>query len=178
MAGKSQLDNFDQWFAIAIANTAVNAEELITKLETGIGSTQKILWMVSRIEYEFGLSVLRELHSEDSYVQLALTQGSLATQLVNLSSAAVIDYARLMQNTTPAALSTESPIQLPIIHQYPPGKEILMLPSAVYLHYKSYALTAAAAISTHRVRVWYKELEVGPEDYYDLLQLRLPLGAT
>jgi hypothetical protein len=39
--------------------------------------------------------------------------------------------------------------------------------------------STAANLSTDSIelRIWYKEIELGPEDWYDLLQLRLPVGA-
>lgn len=180
MPGKSVLDNYTQ-FAIVRCNVgwaAGTPSELIGQLVTGLSNLQKIAWAVSRIEYEVDMSALSWLGEALDEIRLALTASSSTTQIMTFDNASIYDLAGIGTMITQAAADPFSGrLDFPIVHQF--NEPLLILPQNIYLATRTYNTTGSGSVSNAaKARIHYKEVELGPEDWYDLLQLRMPLGAT
>lgn len=176
MPSKSSLDGFDNFFSIGCAGSAATSGALSAQLVTGITNLQKVAWAISRIEYFFPRAWFLPMSSTQNFIMLSLTQSATAQSAVPPAYAALIDYMFLVTAATPAADNTRNIMQQPYVHTFAAGHEVLALPQSLFLHVD---WTTASNLSTDTagIRCWYREVELGPEDWYDLLQLRLPLGA-
>jgi len=179
MPNAGVLDRFDQFAVLSCAFTASAGAFVKTRLETGITTLQKIAWVVSRIEYEVSPGVLSYIIDALDHVDWIITASASELEAVNFTSPSIYDKMGFVTRVVSAAALTFRECRPTVfVKQFPPGHEMLMLPQCLYLGLSWVTAAALATTKYVRARVWYKELELGPADWYDLLQLRLPLGTT
>jgi hypothetical protein len=180
MAGKaSVLDRYRQYAILSgtLQSGAGAGMELVTQMVTGITNIQKIAWEVTRFEYWLPTLALKLMDVADEVIRVGITASSSILQGLNPTNAALYDMlSYVVVSTAAAATPIEGIVETPIVHDYG-DMPMLMLPQNLYMvtYFNS---TAAAGPYTAWCRLWYKEVELGPEDWYDLLQMRMPLGAT
>lgn len=173
------LDNYRQWAVLShdIVDAGGSAYSGVTQLITGLSNLQKVAWAVSRIEYWIPAALYKTMAVLDEFIGVFLTASGLATQVVALTNASIYDIHLETLTLAAAAGTTLHTLHTsPVVHDF--GLEpMLVLPQNLYLGAFRYD-TATAATQRVSARIFYKEVELGPENWYDLLQLRLPLGAS
>lgn len=177
MPGKI-LDNFCQWAALSVSVVDPGGSPYVAagQLVTGLSNLQKIAWAVSRIEYEYANAFTTATTVLADYAGMGITASGSTDQSLDSSNPSLYDFfIDYVVNTANAVTPIRGMIQNPLVHDYGINP-ILVLPQNLYLMVKRY--DAAAVSTTCRARIYYKEVELGPENWYDLLQLRLPLGAV
>ena len=172
----SVLDKYLQWCTIAVNGVAAATGNVIARLTTGISNLQKVAWAVRRVEWDFPPVWISEgiLIVPQDHISLALTNSSDVNQSPNFANPALLDLMRTCGRRFMTGVGLSPVIHLPIVHDF--SDDILMLPQNVYL-YLGWSVSGALTTAAASCRVWYREVELGPADWYDLLQLRLPLGA-
>jgi len=178
MAGKTVLDNYSQ-FAVGLTGFTASADAtVVKKLETGITNNQKVAWAVKRLDYDFygPMDVTTRITTAANYISFGWTQNALDTNpYYGLTSASIIDYHRIYALTTNAGGVGLVLSNTPYIHIF--DDPVLVLPQTLYTFLDWATAANMAATQYIMTRMWYKEIELTSEDWYDLLQLRLPLGA-
>lgn len=173
----SELDKFHQYAVLggSITLSAAGGTAGTFQLTTGLTNRQKVVWMVDRIEYFPARQFMTQILATNDYFVMMLTANGEVTQYDQPSNPAVYDMVRWdVTNTAAAATPIEGLRISPVIHEY--KEPVLVLPQMLYLYLGVYNDAAIAVAYEHMMRIWYKEAEIGPEDWYDLLQLRMPLG--
>jgi hypothetical protein len=178
MAGPSKvLDRFDQWALLSVNPTAAASGGAVNQLQTGLSTMQKVAWAVSRIEYQPYRGLLGLLTTAAHWVNMFLSASSNAYTAEDICfNSPVYDSIRWSLLHTPAALG-ENIVKDPWVKEYAVGRELLVLPQQIFAGV-NWSFAGAAAATTCRIKVWYKEIEVTSEDWYDLLQMRMPIGAV
>ncbi len=171
------LDNFTQWAALSVAWTAAggSTEVFLAQLTTGLSNLQKIAWAVTRFEYFIPAAQMAQIISAGDHLGLGITASNSTAQGMLPTNPSLYDYFRF-ESVSAAAAGTPalSLIEYPIVHEY--VEPILVLPQNIYLMLSRYDAAGLSGVSYARIH--YKEVELGPENWYDLLQLRMPLGAV
>jgi hypothetical protein len=172
----SILDQFTQWCLLRIGFTAAAAATVVQRLETGITTLQKMAWEVYAIDYWWPYAAFSaaRFNAIGYFASLGITQSSNVTQAVALNNASLVDLDSFGRTDVVAT---------GLQHFWMPRRKefkdpILILPSNLYVILSWSTAGAMSASDVCEIRIHYKEKELGPEDWYDLLQLRLPLGAT
>jgi len=173
----SVLDQFDQFALCKAAGTANASGTVVTQLVTGITNLQKIAWEVSRIEYSIPYAWLTAaiFGLADDYLVAGVTQSSSTSQGVSPDNPAMVDWQGLGANHVVTAVGIQPILPMPLIHDFPSRR--LLLPQNIFAFIK-WDLAAAITTAEVQIRIWYRERELTAQDWYDLLQLRLPLGAS
>jgi hypothetical protein len=172
---KNALDVYPQYAVLSVPGTAGVSGTNIQQLVTGLTNMQKVAWAVTRIEYDFPVAWLSQFGAGNKYLELGVTQNGSVAATLGLKGQSVIDNIRWCRAETPAAIG-EVTLELPFIHDFPPGNERLVLPQNIYA-YLGWVSSANLTAANADIRVWYREVELTSQDWYDLLQLRLPLGS-
>lgn len=178
MAGKNVLDNYDQYAMLTgdITLSAPGGTSAVSQLITGLSNLQKVAWLTSRIEYWPASRLLYSMTTGTDRYSMCLSASASLVQAWEPVNAAI--YDEMITNCVRTAAATSPSlgvVSLPIVHEF--KNPILILPQNIYLFEEVYC-AAAILRSFSYVRIWYKELELSSEDWYDLLQLRMPLGAV
>lgn len=171
------LDNYSQFAVLNVAGVAATTGTVVEQLVTGITNMQKVAWEVGRIEYLVPLLwvAYSRLAAYSDYITFGVTQSGSATQVVSGVNPSIIDFVNVGAGETLSNVGYKMPLLQPIVHAF--HDPILMLPQNIFGVLRWVTTTAIDATGIN-ARIWYKEIELGPADWYDLLQLRLPLGAT
>lgn len=177
MAKTNVLDNYDQYATMTILTSgAGNAAAYIQQLQTGLTNRQTVGWKISRVEYFLAPTLVATLSAAGHVVRASLTQLADKNQDDSPDSPQIVDQLSLYLGATPAALGGPFIEKGPYVHEFSEGHERLVTPQNIYfLLYHSLAGAPVAASSY--MRIWYKEVELTAEDWYDLLQLRTPLSS-
>lgn len=171
---KSVLDKYTQFAVLKVAGLAAMTGTVVTQIVTGLTNNQKIGWEVGRVEYDNPVAWNRTIDNEGHYIEMGVTQNGSTAAVLGSAGQSVIDYHRIVRMETPAALGDWME-HFPVIHDYG-GNARLVLPQNLYA-YLGWSTGANLSAADAYIRLWYKEIELSSEDWYDLLQLRLPLGA-
>lgn len=175
MAKTNVLDQYDQFATIKVFVTnAGAADEFIAKLETGLTNRQTVGWKVSRLEFFLDPLLFVQMTAAGNQIRASLTQVADESQGGTADNAYIVDQVTLFQPKTPAANNAYEMQRSPFVIAYSDGHERLITPQNVYFHLY-FSENAAPAACYNYLRIWYKEVELTAEDWYDLLQLRNPL---
>jgi len=172
----SVLDKWTQKATITVASTAAAAASTSAVLTTGYTNMQKVAWEVSRVEYNISgkenFGAFFAAHSK--YFSIGVSNRGDADAFGGAESAdpSVLDYWSYNQCATPAAIADQF-IQDPIVHDFGNNPR-LFIPQTVYGVLK-WSGSAALTVHNHYIQIYYKEVELSSADWYDLLQLRMPL---
>lgn len=173
----STLDRYDQFAVISMAPTAAASGSLVTQLVTGLSNLQKVAWAVTKLEYWLERSNYSTLFTAGAqFIRMGVQNAATAHSGAQEIYSDVIDLFELFQVKTPAALGEEYET-MPFVHDFGPNPRLL-LPQMVYGFLQWNLGAALGTTNRFDIRIYYKEIELGPQDWYDLLQLRMPLGAT
>jgi hypothetical protein len=171
----SVLDQYPQFAIGQVAGLAATSGFQFSQIVTGMTNMQKMGWKVSRIEYFFPELFMAALTTAADYVSLGL-MASVGSASVDPQAATTYDMAELITDNTPSSSNARNTRVSPIIHVWSEGDQPLVLVQNIYVALK-WNSTANLPTTKTTVKIYYKEVELGPQDWYDLLQMRLPLGA-
>jgi len=178
MPGKNALDNYLNWAVFEVLGTVATSGVVVTQLQTGITNLQKVGWEISRIEYwipEAWLSHAK-MSAAASAIVMGVTQSASLSQSFSPRNQSGIDWFSIGGQVVASSVGIQPPHEQPFLHDFRDNPR-LALPQCIFgaLTWLSDAnLTAVAAL----IKIWYKEVELSEANWYDLLQLRLPLGAA
>lgn len=167
------MENYPNWAHIRVVTLAAASGTALGQLVTGITNLQKVAWAVHRMEVHVPPTLIQQMTSSNDYLRIGITNSNSPTQSVLLDNAALLDMVAVYR-AVHTAVATED--QVGVYVQDYGMNPLLLLPQVIY-GIIQWAVSGVAAAVTVQMRVYYKEIELGPQDWYDLLQLRLPLGA-
>lgn len=175
----SILDKYIQRAVLRVNGAAATNGNVVNQLITGITNLQKIAWLVGRIDYEIpgtwvGAAVMT---AQANYAVAGLSQSGNVDQLPTPDNASLVDHVRWGGRTVNTSVGVEPLLVNPWTHEFGPDDGILVLPQTLFA-FLFWSTTGNLSAIPLFLTVWYREVELGPEDWYDLLQLRLPLGAS
>lgn len=176
----SVLDRYRQRAILTaqLSYAAGAADYSIAQLVTGLTNLQKLAWEVTEIRYYLSpaAAILAVTDEANDQLFIGITASGLDTQGFAPNNPAMYDQHQIRAVASAvAAYPHESTMQFPIIHKF--EEPLLVIPQGLYLLVETYNTTGAGNGAAW-AEILYKEIELGPEDWYDLLQLRMPLGAV
>lgn len=175
MAKKVQ-DNFANMASMTLIESAANTLTY-KKLETSIGTFDKIAWVIHRIEYMLYMNSTCWNSTDDS-VSVALMVGNQRTSIVDQGTfidPTIIDYFRAARNDFGAAASGFL-MQLPFVKDFTslPGGGLIIPPAPVYGAVHGVGLATAGGCI---MRLYYTVKELSTEEYWELVEARRLLTA-
>lgn len=166
----------DQFANYAILTTTESAINTLTfkKLETGISMTEKVAWVICRVEYLLNLNTAGQFNSDSDYCQYGLSVSSAFSNIV-LSETTILDYNQMTRTDFGAAASGGFSYQ-PIIKDFSslPGGGILVPPAPLYGYVKSSGCVAAQSVYA---RINYTLLTLSVDQYWELVEARRVLSS-
>ena len=159
----------------ALLNLIESAANTLTflKLETGISISEKIAWIVSRVEYftTFNAAIF---DASGDHLAFGLSVGN-AFAAPSVLERAILDFNDIAREDLGAAASGIFS-KTPYLKDYStlPRGGLLVPPAPFYAWCKGTGLTAAATI---HVRLYYTTLTLTTEDYWELVESYRPLTA-
>lgn len=143
------------------------------QLLTGISIYEKVGWLISRLDYTFGMLPTNFGASGDA-VSFGLCVSNQITG-VGVNQSAVIDhnnFTRIDMGTAASGFYIRTPITKDFSDL--PGGGLLVPPNPVFLYVVGTALTAAVTI---QARMFYTVKTLKVEDFWELVELRRMIGA-
>jgi hypothetical protein len=174
----SILDQYPQWAVLKVPGVAATSGLEISQLQTGITNLQKLAWAVKQIDFLFPYAWIGALQNSSRYFGFAVTQSARTAQNPSPDNPAILDFSALGGKVVDPGEGESYSVPhtvMPIRHSF--ADPILLLPQNIY-GFLFWDTDLNITTDEAMARIWYKEVELGPQDWYDLLQLRLPLGAT
>lgn len=179
MPSKSLLDSYSQVAILTggISLAGAGGTAAVHQLVTGLSNLQKVAWLAYRVEYFPSRNILYSLAVANDRYTAAISASSSVAQSYLAPNASIYDMLTLeVPRTAAAATPTRGTWEKPIVHNFQQDP-LMLLPQNIFL-FEELNNTGAVAMEAGYVRIWYKEMELTAADWYDLLQLRLPLGAV
>lgn len=174
MAAGASNDQFANYAVITCPESAANTLTF-KKLETGISLTEKVGWVINRIEYYIThLNITLFNSAGDAfYYGLALSNG-FATPAVDRNE--IVDYNQVEYAVLGAAATTGEFLLRPFVKDLSnlPGGGILIPPAPLYLYAMGSGLSAANGV-TARIHYTMKVLKV--DEYWELVEARRVLSS-
>ena len=169
----SKKDSFANFAIITVTESAANTLTF-KKLETGISITEKVAWIINRIEF-----MVEELNSTifNGTGDFVLFGLSVANSFSNVavSEVSIIDYNRVSRIDIGAAASGFFKYE-PYVKDYSamPSGGILVPPTPLYLYAQGESLTAATRVTA---RLYYTTLNLSVDQYWELVEARRGLSS-
>jgi hypothetical protein len=173
----SVLDQFPQTAVLHAQGLAAATGDLVAQLVTGITNLQKICWKVKRIEYTVPRGWLQDgvLATPAQWIKVGITQSAAVGVGMDFHLASLVDFIEFSSAEVLTAVGYVRHNVQPIVHSF--HDEFLVLPQNIFLGL-NWSTGSNLDGSDVYAKIWYREHEISAADWYDLLQLRLPLGAT
>jgi len=173
MATKNTTDQFANLAIISVTESAANTLTY-KKLETGISLSEKVAWVISRLEFssgEFGPTIFNGTGDE---LRIALTVSNSMTALVG-TDPMVLDFLKINRFDYGTAANAIMPVQ-PIIKDYTnlPGGGIIVPPQPLYLAAVGSGLASATTVVC---RIYYTLLPLAVDQYWELIEARRVLAS-
>lgn len=153
---------------IKVTESAANTLTF-AKLETGVSITQKVGWIIHKMEYYFHSISGSFLDTAGDIAVAALTVSNVWTDIDDQSNPAILDscYVRRADFGTAAAAQF---FIFPIVKDFSmlPGGGLLIPPNPVYGAAKC---TGAASAGTVRLRLYYSPVDLKTEDFWQMLEM-------
>jgi hypothetical protein len=166
-------DVFANYAIISVTESAANTLTF-KKLETGISLTEKVAWVVNRIEYIIGnwTSVLFTTTADSITFGLSLSNAFVSPEMTENT---IVDYNQILVDIYGAATNAQYH-QMPIVKDLStlPGGGVLVPPAPLYLFAKSTGLAVAETI-TARLHYTLRTLKV--DEYWELVEARRVLSS-
>lgn len=173
MAAKKATDTYANYAALNITESAANTFTA-TKFAFPFSIMDKMGLVISRIEYDFtGLTGVLAAGSD------TIVAGICANQTVadvdKADDPYLVDTLRLRLSFWGAAANAQV-LVMPMVKDFTSlaGGGILVAPSPLYGFVKGISAGAAASIS---IRLFYTYLELGTDEYWQLVESRRIIGA-
>lgn len=143
-----------------------------SKLETGVSIYEKVGWLISRIDYFFGLSVANFGATADA-IRFGITVSDvIASMLPGMSS--VVDLNMITRTdlgTAGSGMFTREPFIKDFSNLL--GGGLLVPPNPIYIGAQGTTLTSAMTISA---RLFYSVVHLKTEEFWELVEQRRMIG--
>lgn len=174
MAAGASNDKFANYAVLTCTESAANTLTF-KKLETGISLTEKVGWIINRIEYyltHLNTTVFNAA-GDAFYYGLALSNG-FSVPAVDRNE--IIDYNQHEFQIYGAAASTGEFVRRPLVKDLStlPGGGILIPPAPLYLYAMGSGLTAANGVTA---RIHYTMISLKTEEFWELVEARRVLSS-
>jgi hypothetical protein len=172
MAASNSVDKFAN---MALITTVESAPNTLTfkKLETGISMTEKVAWVISRVEYIMGCFKASQFAQDGDQVEygLSLSNAWATPQVVETT---IIDYNLVTLGlwSSVGVKLTREPHEKSFASM--PSGGIIVPPTPFYAWVKGTALTSAVTLSC---RIWYTLLPLAIDQYWELVESRRVLSS-
>lgn len=173
MATKNTTDQFANLAIISVTESAANTLTY-KKLETGISLSEKVAWIISRVEFSSGELSPTIFNGSADELRIALTVSNSMATLVG-TDPMVLDFLKITRYDYGTAATAVMSIQ-PIIKDYTnlPGGGIIVPPQPLYLAAAGVGLTAAVTVVC---RIYYTLLPLAVDQYWELIEARRVLAS-
>lgn len=168
MATATKGDQFANYAIISVTESAANTLTF-KKLETGISITEKVAWILSRVEYFVTPINSTQWAQADDGIDWGLSLSNAFTT-PGLAENTIIDLnfvARKDFGTAASAILLHGPWVKDFSQL--PGGGILVPPTPLYLFAKG---ATAAAAHTVVARIHYTTLQLAIDQYWELVESR------
>jgi hypothetical protein len=166
MATKGALDAFPNY---AIAQVVESAANTLTfkKIESGISLNEKVAWIIHRIEYYINAWTSAQFNTDADAQTFGISRSNSFTQ-PSLYEASIVDEV-VLQRVDLGTAASGFMTQRPWIRDFTmmPGGGLLVSPIPLYLFAMGTGLVGA---STTTAKIYYSNLELSTDEYWQLLQ--------
>lgn len=161
----------DQFANYAIVSVTESAANTLTfkKLETGISLTEKVAWIINRIEYTLSSLLAAQFNGDGDLLTFGMAvSNSFANPAI--TEQAIIDWNSVVRQDFGAAASA-SIVKMPFLKDFSslPSGGILVPPVPLYLFAQGSGLVAAESVYA-RIHYTLKMLTV--DQYWELVEAR------
>lgn len=166
----------DQFANLAVIKVVESAANTLTfkKLETGISLFEKIAWIIQRVEY-YSQILATVFDGTGDKLTVALTSTDQLTSLA-FENNALIDHLSIQRSDWGAAATAILQMQ-PLVKDFTnlSGGGIIVPPNPLYLGAVGSGLLAA---TTSWCRIYYRTIELTPDQYWELVEARRIISST
>lgn len=167
----TSLDKFTNMATITVTETAANTLTY-KKLETGISLTEKVAWLIARIEYYYTGNFSDFNAANDALhcgLCVANTRASQTTA-DSYTDSTLLDKMELIRSDYGAAASAQI-LDRPVYKDWStiPGGGILVPPVPLYGFAQGVSLAAATTVI---IKLFYTLITLQPADYWELVEAR------
>lgn len=173
MADSKGKDQFANYAIVSVTESAPNTLTF-KKLETGISLTEKVAWIINRVEYILGSMVAAQFNA-DADKQLFGLSLSNAFSIPALDEISIIDFNFVQRRDFGAAANaiwTEGPYVKDFSSL--PGGGIIVPPSPLYLYSVGTSLVGASNVVA---RIHYTLRTLAVDEYWELVEARRVLSS-
>lgn len=165
---KAGNDSYANYAIISVSESAANTLTF-KKLETGISLSEKVAWLINRIEYILSPLNAATFNADGDALLFGLAVSS-AFVTPGLVETTIIDYNSVARHDFGAAASMHWD-HMPIVKDLSqlPGGGLLVPPTPLYLYGMGVGLTAATATVA---RLYYSLITLQVEQYWELVEAR------
>lgn len=160
-----------QYTAQAILQVTETGANTLTfdKLETGVSVYDKVGWVITRAEWRLSGSTLALFNGTGDILTTGLAASNNSSTIADNDPAfyVVRKWLRLDFGTA-ASASIFSPIYVDDYSTLP-GGGLLVLPNPLYIAAQGSGLTGASTVTC---RIFFQSVDLGPDDYTNLVQAR------
>lgn len=159
----------DKYVNRAYVSLTMSAANTITfnKLDASVSITDKVGWLIHRIEYHPQVSTLEEMTASGDYLWMGLTSSDQLSDL-HVARAAVFD-SKILHRMDGGTAGNFERWEFPIITDWSdlPSGGVLVPPDPLYLGMNTVGLASAGVL---RCRLIYSLIKLSPADYWDLVE--------
>jgi hypothetical protein len=173
MADSKGKDQFANYAIVSVTESAANTLTF-KKLETGISLTEKVAWIVNRVEYIIGSMVAAQFDANQDKQLFGLSISN-SFAIPALDEITIVDFNFIQRRDFGAAANvvwTEGPMVKDFSSL--PGGGIIIPPSPLYLYTVGTSLVAA---STVVARIHYTLRTLAIDEYWELVEARRVLSS-
>jgi len=173
MATTPKADQFANYAIVTVTESAANTLTF-KKLETGISLTEKVAWVLSRVEYVPTTPSNSVFNGDGDSLYFGLSLSSSFTS-VGLTENTIIDYNQMTRLDFGTAASSYLYLR-PMIKDFSnlPGGGILIPPNPLYLFAQGTGLASATSVIA---RMHYSLLPLSVDQYWELVEARRVLSS-
>jgi len=173
MAVKQSSDKFANMAIVSVTESAANTLTF-KKLETGIALFDKMAWVISRVEYLATTPLATVFDATADSLGFGVSVSN-AFAVPALTEVTILDYNNISRMDFGTAANTIIWTR-PVTKDFSamPGGGLIVPPVPFYLWALGSSLTVASTIVA---RVWYTNLILSPDDYWELVEARRVLSS-
>lgn len=168
MAAVTKADEFANYAIVTVTESAANTLTF-KKLETGISLSDKVAWIINRIEYFKSVINGTNFGAQDDALNYGLSVSNQWSTVTILQDT-IIDFnylQRIDMGTAAVAFLNHQPDVKDFANL--PGGGILVPPVPLYLFAKGEALSSAVTVTA---RIHYTLLPLATDQYWQLVEAR------
>lgn len=176
MADRRAIDQFCNQAVLTCVESAANTLTY-KKLETGIPIFDKIAWVISRIEYFFAITI-GDFNGSGDTLAAGIVTTNVRTSILSTTAfpdPGVVDLVTLSRYDFGAAASGFL-WEKPLIKDFAqlPGGGLIVPPSPIWGAIEGSGLGGAQTVL---IKMWYTNLALSPDQYWELVEARRTISA-